>query len=106
MKRLEYQNCLLAKLWHEWKNNIDVGLKELTREVVDKWRVVVSILLNIDMDMSYTKVSHIKVAYRVPHKWLHAFYRPTFSLAVPKFAVWVSGVFAYVVASGDESWNY
>jgi hypothetical protein len=29
---------------------------------------------NIDMDMSYTRVLHIKVAYRVPHKWRHAFY--------------------------------
>jgi hypothetical protein len=27
-----------------------------------------------DMDMSYTRVLHIKVAYRVPHKWRHAFY--------------------------------
>jgi hypothetical protein len=60
----------------------------------------------IDMDMSYTRVLHIKVAYRVPHKWRHAFYRPTCSLAVPNFAVRVSGVFAYVVASGDKSWNY
>jgi hypothetical protein len=24
--------------------------------------------LNIDMDISYTRVLHIKVAYRVPHK--------------------------------------
>jgi hypothetical protein len=60
----------------------------------------------VDMDMSYTRVLHIKVAYRVPHKWRHAFYRSTFSLAVPNFAVRVSGVFAYVVASGDESWDY
>jgi hypothetical protein len=52
-----------------------------------------------DMDMSYTRVLHTKVAYRVLHKWRHAFYRPTFSLAVPNFAVRVSGVFAYVVAS-------
>jgi hypothetical protein len=29
---------------------------------------------SIDMDMSYTRVLHIKVAYRVPHKWRHAFY--------------------------------
>jgi hypothetical protein len=28
----------------------------------------------IDMDMSYTKVLDLKVAYRVPHKWRHAFY--------------------------------
>jgi hypothetical protein len=27
-----------------------------------------------DMYMSYTRVLHIKVAYRVPHKWRHAFY--------------------------------
>jgi hypothetical protein len=59
-----------------------------------------------DMDMSYTRVLHLKVAYRVSHKLRHAFYRPTYSLAVPNFAVRVSGVFAYVVASGDESWNY
>jgi hypothetical protein len=58
------------------------------------------------MDMSYTRVLHIKVAYRVPHKWSHAFYRPTFLLAVPNFVVRVSGVFAYVVTSGDKSWNY
>jgi hypothetical protein len=28
----------------------------------------------VDMDMSYTRVLHIKVAYRVHHKWRHAFY--------------------------------
>jgi hypothetical protein len=28
----------------------------------------------IDMNMSYTWVLHIKVAYRVPHKWRHAVY--------------------------------
>jgi Na+-translocating ferredoxin:NAD+ oxidoreductase RnfA subunit len=28
----------------------------------------------IDMDMSYTRVLHIKVAYRVPHKLRHALY--------------------------------
>jgi hypothetical protein len=60
----------------------------------------------IDMDMSYTRVSRIKVAYRVPHKWRHNFYRPTFSIAVPNFTVRVSSVFAYVVAFGDKSWNY
>jgi hypothetical protein len=27
-----------------------------------------------DMDMSYTRVLHMKVAYRIPHKWRHAFY--------------------------------
>jgi hypothetical protein len=63
-------------------------------------------LRSIDMYMSYTRVLHTKVACRVPHKWRHAFYRPTFSLAVPNFAARVSGVSAYVVASGDENWNY
>jgi hypothetical protein len=29
---------------------------------------------HIDMDMSYTRVLHMKVAYRVPHKRRHAFY--------------------------------
>jgi hypothetical protein len=29
---------------------------------------------DFDMDMSYTRVLHIKVAYRVPHEWRHAFY--------------------------------
>jgi hypothetical protein len=29
---------------------------------------------SFDMDMSYTRVLHIKVAYRVPHKWRNAFY--------------------------------
>jgi hypothetical protein len=29
---------------------------------------------HFDMDMSYTRVLHIKVAYRVPHKWRHNFY--------------------------------
>jgi hypothetical protein len=31
-------------------------------------------LLFVDMDISYTRVLHIKVAYHVPHKWRHAFY--------------------------------
>jgi hypothetical protein len=61
---------------------------------------------NFTMDKYFTKLLHIKIAYRVPHKWRHAFYRPTFSLAVPNFAVRISGVFAYIVASGDERWNY
>jgi hypothetical protein len=30
--------------------------------------------VKVDMDMSYTRVLHIKVAYRVPHKSRHAFY--------------------------------
>jgi hypothetical protein len=30
--------------------------------------------LCIDMDMSYTRVLLFKVAYRLPHKWLHALY--------------------------------
>jgi hypothetical protein len=30
--------------------------------------------VKIDTDMSYTRVLHIKVAYRIPHKWCHAFY--------------------------------
>jgi hypothetical protein len=29
---------------------------------------------DIDMDKSYTRVLHIKVAYRISHKWRHAFY--------------------------------
>jgi hypothetical protein len=33
-----------------------------------------SSFLCFDMDMSYTRVLHIKVAYRVPHKWRHSFY--------------------------------
>jgi hypothetical protein len=32
------------------------------------------LVTSFDMDMSYTKVLHIEVAYRVPHKWRHAFY--------------------------------
>jgi hypothetical protein len=32
---------------------------------------------NFGMDISYTRVLHIKVAYRVPHKWRHAFYGHT-----------------------------
>jgi hypothetical protein len=40
-----------------------------------KWYSVIGcIIINFDMDMSYTRVLHIKVAYRVPHKWRHAFY--------------------------------
>jgi hypothetical protein len=31
-------------------------------------------VLYFDMDMSYARVLHIKVAYRVPHKGRHAFY--------------------------------
>jgi hypothetical protein len=31
-------------------------------------------LIYFDMDMSYTKVLHIKFAYRILHKWRHVFY--------------------------------
>jgi hypothetical protein len=44
----------------------------LLSEVYCVWQVGKS--PTIDMDMSYTRVLHIKVAYRVPHKWRHAFY--------------------------------
>jgi hypothetical protein len=30
--------------------------------------IIIIIIIIIDMDMSYTRVLHIKVAYRVPHK--------------------------------------
>jgi hypothetical protein len=43
----------------------------------------------VDMDMSYTKVLHIKVAYRVPHKWRHAFY-VTRPLPCARIACYVS----------------
>jgi hypothetical protein len=33
-----------------------------------------SSIFTVDMDMSYTRVLHIKVAYRVHHKWRHALY--------------------------------
>jgi hypothetical protein len=39
-----------------------------------QWQDEAAINKFIEMDMSYTRVLHIQVAYRVPHKWRHAFY--------------------------------
>jgi hypothetical protein len=43
----------------------------------------------VDMDMCYTRVLHIKVAYRVPHKWRHAFY-VTRPLLCPRITCYVT----------------
>jgi hypothetical protein len=44
----------------------------------------------IDMDMSYTRVLHIKVAYRIHHKWRHAFLRLTQPLLCARITCYVT----------------
>jgi hypothetical protein len=47
---------------------------------------------SFDMDMSYTRVLHIKVAYHVPHKWRHAFYvtRPLLSARITCYVTFIT----------------
>jgi hypothetical protein len=45
------------------QHNLDVNGRKILQE-----HKTIYVYLCIDMDMSYTRVLHIKVAYRVPHK--------------------------------------
>jgi hypothetical protein len=60
-------------LVHNDDNDDDDWLWWWRRQLVTLYVCDVSFIY-FDMDMSYTRVLHIKVAYGVPHKWRHAFY--------------------------------
>jgi hypothetical protein len=77
------ENCLKTGIWNPFQiSNVHVS-HSLCHHALDefcidgRWQGFLkhnsAERLFVDMDISYTRVLHIKVAYRVPHKWRHAF---------------------------------
>jgi hypothetical protein len=71
---LKVFHLLATSVWfctQSKEQNLGLQTKQLVPKPLSFCQIIAS---HIDMDMSYTRVLHITVAYRASHKWRHAFY--------------------------------